>query len=235
MDIQQLIETDRQLLLTLNGSDSLFWDGVMWMVSDTKTWLLAGVMLLYILVKNTKLPHALLIVVMIALVITLADQFASGLCKPYFQRFRPARDPELMYLVDVVNGYRGGLYGFMSSHAANTFAFATFISLLIRDRWLTCVMFLWAVIPSYSRMYLGVHYPGDVLCGAIAGCIIACLVYRLYRFIARKYFECPNYISGQYTSTGFEVDDIHAFYTILLVTCLYILVAGMIVSKSLHF
>lgn len=235
MDIQQLIDIDRQWLLDWNGSDSLFWDGLMWVVSDTKTWLAAAAMLLYIIFKNNKLLHALFILVMIAVVITLADQFASGVCKPYFHRFRPAQDPELMYLVKVVNGYRGGLFGFMSSHAANTFAFAAFMSLLVRNRWMTCVMFLWAVIPSYSRIYLGVHYPGDVVCGAIAGCIIACIVYRLYRLVVRKYFECPQYISGQYTSSGFEIEDIHAFYLVLLITCIYIITAGMILSKALHF
>lgn len=235
MDIQQLIETDRDLLLNWNGSDSLFWDGFMWIVSDTKTWALAAVMLLYIIFKNTKLAHGMLILVMLALTITLADQFASGICKPFFERFRPTQDPKLMYLVDVVNGYRGGRYGFMSSHAANTFAFALFVSLLIRNKWLTCVLFLWAIIPSFSRIYLGVHYPGDVLCGAVSGCIMAALVYWLYYAIKKKYFECPQYISGQYTPSGFEIADIHLFYSVLLVTCLYIIVAGMIVAKCLHF
>lgn len=235
IDIQQLIATDKQVLLALNGSDSLFWDGFMWIVSDTKTWALAAVMLLYIIFKNTKLAHGMLILVMLALTITLADQFASGICKPFFERFRPTQDPELMYLVDVVNGYRGGRYGFMSSHAANTFAFALFVSLLIRNKWLTCVLFLWAIIPSFSRIYLGVHYPGDVLCGAVSGCIMAALVYWLYYAIKKKYFECPQYISGQYTPSGFEIADIHLFYSVLLVTCLYIIVAGMIVAKCLHF
>ncbi|MDM8305912.1 phosphatase PAP2 family protein [Phocaeicola salanitronis] len=235
MDIQQLIELDRDLLLSWNGSESLFWDGFMWIVSDTKTWVLAAIVLLYIIFKNTKFAHGVLILVMIALTITMADQFASGLCKPYFERFRPAQDPELMYLVDVVNSYRGGRYGFISSHAANTFAFALFISLLIRNGWLTWVMFLWAVIPSFSRIYLGVHYPGDVLCGALAGCVVALLVYWLYHFIARKYFESPQYISKQYTSSGFETIDIHIFYIALLVTCMYIIVAAMVVSKGLHF
>ena len=134
MDIQQLIELDRDLLLSWNGSESLFWDGFMWIVSDTKTWVLAAIVLLYIIFKNTKFAHGVLILIMIALTITMADQFASGLCKPYFERFRPAQDPELMYLVDVVNSYRGGRYGFISSHAANTFAFALsfFFSYLFR-------------------------------------------------------------------------------------------------------
>lgn len=129
---------------------------------------------------------------MIALSITLADQFSSGFCKPYFMRFRPAQDPEIMYMVHVVNGYRGGMYGFISSHAANTFAVATFVSLLVRRKEMTAVMFIWALIPSYSRIYLGVHYPGDIICGAIAGSVIASLVYWLYAFIRKNISNSPS-------------------------------------------
>lgn len=231
IDIQQLIATDRQVLLAQNGSDSLFWDGFMWIVSDTKTWIAAAIMLLYIILKNNKLPQGLIIIVAIALVITCADQFASGLCKPLFARYRPAQDPEIMYLVDIVNGYRGGRYGFISSHAANTFAVAMFISLLVRNKWLTILMFVWAIIPSYSRIYLGVHYPGDILCGAFAGCVIACLIYGLYHWIQRRYFQSPVYISSQYTSTGYETSDIGGLYFVLLLTYFYAVVAAMVTSK----
>lgn len=140
IDIQQLIEADKELLLTLNGSSSLFWDGFMWTVSGTKIWIPVGAMLLYIIFKNTKFTQGLLILVMLVLTVTLADQFSSGLCKPLFMRFRPAQDPEIMYMVNVVNGYRGGAYGFISSHAANTFAVATFVALLIRNCWMTVIM-----------------------------------------------------------------------------------------------
>ena len=149
-DIQQLIEADKALLLSLNGSDSLFWDGFMWTVTDTKTWIPAVLVLLYVVFKNNRVPQGIVITLMFALCVTLADQFASGLCKPYFARFRPTQDPELMYLVQTVNDYRGGLYGFISSHAANTFAVAMFASLLVRYLPFTCMMFLWAMIPSYS-------------------------------------------------------------------------------------
>ena len=100
-------------------------------------------MLLYIIFKNTKFTQGLLILVMLVLTVTLADQFSSGLCKPLFMRFRPAQDPEIMYMVNVVNGYRGGAYGFISSHAANTFAVATFVALLIRNCWMTVIMYIW--------------------------------------------------------------------------------------------
>ena len=129
-DIQQFIEADKALLLSLNGSDSLFWNGFMWTVTDTKTWIPAVLVLLYVVFKNNRVPQGIVITLMFALCVTLADQFASGLCKPYFARFRPTQDPELMYLVQTVNDYRGGLYGFISSHAANTFAVAMFAGAL---------------------------------------------------------------------------------------------------------
>lgn len=140
MDIQQYIAADKELLLNLNGSQSLFWDGFMWVATSTIVWVPVAAMLLYIIIKNNKIQEALLTIVMIALVITLADQIASGLCKPFFARFRPTQDPNIMYMVDIVNGYRGGRFGFISSHAANTFAISVFLSLLIKRKSLTFML-----------------------------------------------------------------------------------------------
>lgn len=134
MDIQQYIAYDRNLLLDWNGSDSLFWDGFMWVATSTYIWIPLAIVLLYVILKNNKGWEALYTILAFALVITLADQISSGICKPFFQRFRPTQDPEIMYLIDVVNGYRGGRYGFISSHAANTFGVAVFVSLLIRNK-----------------------------------------------------------------------------------------------------
>ena len=110
-----------------------------------------------------------------------------------------------------------------------------FASLLVRYLPFTCMMFLWAMIPSYSRMYLGVHYPGDILCGAVAGSVVGVLVYLLYVRLRKKFFDCPQYISTQYTKGGYTKDDISILHAILLLTYFYAIIGGMIVAKSLHF
>ncbi|MDD6892441.1 MAG: phosphatase PAP2 family protein [Bacteroidales bacterium] len=234
MDIQQLIELDKELLLAINGCHNLFWDGCMWVVTDTKTWIPVAAMLLYVIFKNNKPVPALLALVMLALCITLSDQFASGLCKPYFHRFRPAQDPALQELVHIVNGYRGGAYGFISSHAANTFTVATFVALLLRKPMTTFFLYTWACVPSYSRMYLGVHYPGDIVCGALAGTLFACLVYALYVRLLRCFADRPTYISDQYTHSGYEVADLLLLHAVLLLTYFYAMVMGMVKVAQLH-
>ena len=213
MDIQQYIAADKELLLNLNGSQSLFWDGFMWVATSTIVWVPVAAMLLYIIIKNNKIQEALLTIIMIALVITLADQIASGLCKPFFARFRPTQDPNIMYMVDIVNEYRGGQFGFISSHAANTFAISVFLSLLIKRKSLTFMLLFWAVLNSYFIGYL---------------------IYLLYKFIQKKIFYKPRCISNQYTASGYLISDINLFYIILISTYFFIIIAGMIVTHTLN-
>ena len=234
MDIQPYIELDKEILLTLNGSDSLFWDGAMLAVTHPITWIPACIVLFYIFIKNNTLHKLVLLVVMLALLITIADQVSSGFCKPFFQRFRPTQDPELMYLVDIVNNYRGGQYGFISSHAANSSAIALFFSLLMRRAGVTFALFGWSGIFAYSRIYLGVHYLGDILAGTIVGCIAAILIYLLYTWTEKRFFYKKDFTTFQYTSTGYTVKDFDFLYLILSLTYMSIIIAGMINSKLLH-
>ena len=226
MDLQQLIQYDQELLLKLNGSDSLFWDGFMMTVTRTGTWIPLALVLFYVLIKNNNMRNVLFIVLMIALSIVLADQFASTFCKPYFKRFRPTHDPILMYQVDVVNNYRGGLYGFISSHAANTFSVFVYVALLIRNLALTVTLFLWAILCSYSRIYLGVHYPGDILAGALSGSAIGALLWYCTQLFQRKNGDVRSYISSQYTSTGYLQSDVHLLLIVFYLTLCYATIQG---------
>ena len=235
MDIQPFIELDKNLLLQWNGSDSLFWDGFMWVSTSTFIWIPLGIVLLYVIIRNNSPKEAFITLLAIALVITLADQISSGICKPLFARFRPTQDPEIMYLVDTVNGYRGGRYGFISSHAANTFAMAVFVSLLTKSKRLAVVLLSWAVLNAYSRIYLGVHYPGDILFGTITGLTVGCLIYYLYKYIMRKYSNQPRYISNRYTSTGYLIPDVSILITVMILTIFTIIIMGMILAYSLNF
>jgi undecaprenyl-diphosphatase len=186
--MDRLIEFDHQLLLALNGSDSVWLDQVMMYVTRTATWIPLILALLVVLLRLRPWREVLLAVVGLALVVLLCDQFASSLCKPLFERYRPSHEPRLLGLVDLVGGRRGGLYGFISSHAANTFGAFMFVTLYLRriiSRRLLVVLssasvFLWACLSSYSRIYLGLHYPGDILFGSLSGLLIGWLVFRLF-------------------------------------------------------
>ena len=226
MDIQHLITFDQDLIIRLNGSDSVFWDGFMWIATSTAIWAPAILVLLYIIFKNNKPAKALLILVMMGLVIFLADRIASGICKPYFARPRPTHDPIIMYLIDIVNGYRGGAYGFLSSHAANTFSISIFMSLLVKKRSFTLVMFGWAVLHTFTRIYLGVHYPGDITFGALDGLIIGALVFLLYNYLQKRLFTDQHYSASQYVSEEYPKEDLKLFYVTFLLTLLAIFLLG---------
>lgn len=184
--LEFITNIDTQLTLFLNGSDSVMLDTIAVTATKTSTWIPLGILLLYVLMRMKDWKNALLVILCVAIAITLADQMASGIFKPLVARLRPSHNPELQGVIDLVGDYRGGKYGFFSSHAANTCAVAVFLSLLFRKRVFTVAIYSWAMLNSWTRLYLGVHYVGDIMVGLIWGAFVGWMVFRLYRFLTLK-------------------------------------------------
>ena len=182
-----LSDIDARLLLIVNGAHSPFFDSVMWCISGRWIWAPFYAVLAYLLFRRMSWKRASICLVTIGLIILAADQTCATLIRPEIGRLRPANlNNPLSSFVHVVNGYRGGRYDFPSCHAANTFALAVFMSLVIRHKWFTVMMFSWAFVVSYSRMYLGVHYFGDLFCGATIGSLFAVLFYYLQNYLFKR-------------------------------------------------
>ena len=192
--IDYLMDIDADALLAVNGLHDLFQDAFWWLVTAKWSSALLVLALLWILLHQNR-RHALLVLAMLALAVLVADQVSSGLIKHLVERLRPTHDPSLESMVHVINGYRGGLYGFVSSHAANFSAIAMLVSLVMRHRLVTISMFGWALLQCYSRMYLGVHYPGDILGGIVVGVLAGWLVWCIMRWIQHRW-RLPE---GHYT------------------------------------
>ena len=187
--IENLLPCERNLFFTLNGSDSVFLDNVFWTLTGRFIWIPVIVFLLIMFFYKVPKKEGLLVTLFFILIFVLCDQISSSFFKPFFERLRPTHHPDFENYVDIVNGYRGGMYGFISSHAANAFGIAVFLSFVFKNKWVTISSFIWAVINSYTRIYLGVHFVSDVIGGAIVGTIIAILLYYIYVYTRVKFFH----------------------------------------------
>ena len=198
--IDKLIHIDTEILLAINGWHAPWADTLMWIISAKATWIPLYLLLIGLLVWRyrkpamtsvkwlQRVPACMVMIVVIGLAVGAADFIASGILKELVARPRPTRGPELEGVLHLVNGYKSGRYGFVSSHAANTMAVALLFSLIWRNKIATVGLMLWVAANCYSRMYLGVHYPTDILGGLMVGALVAVVVYAMlvrYRLVEK--------------------------------------------------
>ncbi len=222
--IELFDQIDKSILLFLNGNGNPYWDQIMWMFTGRIIWIPVIVAFITYFLRKGGWRETLFILLMITLLITLCDQISSSFCKPFFARLRPSHQPELEGMLQLVNGYTGGRYGFISSHAANSVGFAVFSALLVKRPVYSFTIFLWAFLTGYTRIYLGVHFPGDVLFGSLLGIACGYFVYWFYQLI-RRYF---------YVSFGLKTlqSPYQSQIPVEVITSLYVIYALMLIMPS---
>lgn len=213
--LEQLIGWDKELMLAINHAHTPFMDVVMQIASYKYSIVPVCVLILYLLFfrqscalksckglgqscesydtegKNSSranIKRALLYLLAIVVTFAICDSGSTILFKHTICRLRPCHDPSMMDLVRMLE-YKGGQYGFISSHAANLFGLALVSSFAIRRRWYTILIFCWAALVAYSRVYVGKHFPGDVICGAIFGLVVGLLVIYIVNLLQTRHFE----------------------------------------------
>lgn len=201
--LDYLLELDKEILFFLNGAHNAFWDNFMFLISQKAIWFVFYLAIVISIFRKFGWRQGLFVLLSIALVVLICDQTASGILKPLFKRFRPSRDPQISYLVNIVKGYTGGKYGFASSHAANTVGLATFLSYVLKNRSTTFFIVFWAILVSYSRIYLGVHYLGDILVGSIIGILAGYFIYKMYCKFSGYRFSSPSLYKENFITKHF--------------------------------
>ena len=182
-----LSNLDSNLFLFLNGLHTDWLDKVMIAITQMWIWVPLYLLLILLIVKQYG-KRCWWIFLAVALVVLCSDQLSAHVCKPLFHRLRPCYNADLQDLIYLPKGMAGGKYGFVSSHAANTFAVAAFLTSALRKKWgwIGVVLYSWAFISSYSRIYLGFHYPGDIICGALLGILIGLILWKVFQQVVMK-------------------------------------------------
>ena len=182
--INYLNQVDTSVFLYLNGFHNQYWDYFMTMYSSRFVWVPFYASFLYVMIRNLHIKVTIASLLVIVAIIFICDQTASTILKPMVERMRPSNlDNPISPWVHVAFNYRGGRYGFPSSHAANAWGMVFFAMYLARNRKLNLFLLAWAIVMAYSRAYMGVHYPGDILVGIFFGALYATLCYYLLAYI----------------------------------------------------
>ena len=217
--LECILSADLSLLRFFNSGNSVYFDALVPMLTSGLTWIPLYIALFYLVVKNHETMAKIGLIVATAVVcVCLAGGIGDFIVKPMVGRLRPCNDPMVKAQLNLVAGTLSESYSFFSSHAANTFSLAMFFSLLVRDRLFTIVMFLWALLNCWTRLYLGVHYPSDILCGMLYGSFVGVVVYLAFYKLFYKFNIKFQYISSQYTASGYAKADIDVVVATLVFT-----------------
>jgi undecaprenyl-diphosphatase len=213
--LQNILDFDKELFLYLNSFHNNFWDTIMLMVTRKETWIPFYLIIVFFFIKNYK-SKAVLVLLFLALTITASDQI-SVLIKETVQRFRPVHEPAIEHLVHNVLR-KGGLYGFLSSHATNSFAIFVFASRVFKNKAFYILMFFWAILVSYSRIYSGVHYPLDIFCGAVLGWLLGVISYKLMMFVENHFFIARSPKISKTVLTAKQAETVYLVFAVMSVT-----------------
>lgn len=206
------------MLLSMNGGDSLFIDGCIGVFAMPVVWIPMLLTILYVLVKNNNVKDFLFIISFIAVMLGVAYSITEFALQPLFDYLRSLYSFDSLGMLNAMNEYRI-MNGFLLTHATIAFAFALFLSLLIRHKVLTFSLLLWALIGCYTGLYMAVNYPWDILAGAILGIICALLTYRLYmHMLSRQRHNRRDWISDRFTKSGYEVPDVYRLLVVMYAT-----------------
>lgn len=228
--IDTLANIDADLTIAVNSVHNAYLDQFMYLFTNKYVWAPMYATILIILYKRYNFRAALLFVVAIVLTIAITDQLCATILRPMVERLRPSHDNEqLAGMIHIVNGYRGGLYGFPSCHAANSFALVTFLSLMRRRALFIAIVVLWAIINAYSRLYLGVHFMGDLAVGAIIGTIIgtsvfviACKLHKMKWFAGEPQLTTTDNATLYHSITTYDLFVFTFFFTTAIIAIIAI-------------
>jgi undecaprenyl-diphosphatase len=189
--METILQFDTELFLYLNGLGSITWDGFWMFITGKWNAIPMYAVLLFLIYKKLGVQHTILIVVLVAVMIGCTDQLANLFKKVLFLRPRPCHNEFIIEKMRLVKSYCGGQYGYFSAHAASSMALALFLGKLLQPhiKYLYAFLIIWALLVGYSRIYIGVHYPGDVITGFFFGLIIAKLTLILETYFVKRYLK----------------------------------------------
>lgn len=216
--IQDIIDLDKHLLLSMNGGESLFIDGCIGVFTMPIVWVPMLLTILYVLIKNNSAKDFISIMGFMAAMLGVAYFVTEYALQPFFDYLRTLYGADSLNLLNAMNEYRA-TNGFLLTHATLAFSAALFLALLIRHMVLTFSLLLWALIGCYTGLYMAVNYPWDILTGALLGVICALVTYRLYIYMQDKQRRSRrDWISDRFTRSGYEVPDVYRLLVVMYAT-----------------